>query len=325
MRRRDFMVGLFAVLAPASHALAQGATKNLRVGFLGASSATAYAPFVTALRAGLDDLGYVEDRNLVFEWRWANGDYKRLAGLAAALVDLDVDVIVTHGTPGALAAEHATQRIPIVMAIIGDPVAAGVVASIRDPGRNVTGSTFFAPELVAKRVALVRDALPGARRVGLLLNPANRVMQSVAEAAASAAEAVKLDLQSFDMRQASDLDAAFMAMVAKQFDALVIPEDGVLIANARGIADRSLTAKIPAIGFKQIAVAGGLLSYGVDIAATFRRAAAFVDKIAKGARPQDLPIERATRFQLVVNLKTARALGIDVAPRLLAVADEVIE
>jgi putative tryptophan/tyrosine transport system substrate-binding protein len=325
MRRRDFIAGLVAALAPASHAWAQAATRNVRVGFLGASSAAGYGPFVAALRAGLGDLGYVEGRNLVFESRWANGDYTRLADLAADLVRLKVDAIVTHGTPGALAAEHATASIPIVMAIIGDPVAAGVVTSIRDPGRNITGSTFFAPELVAKRVALVKDAIPQTRRVGLLVNPANRVMQSVTAAAAQAAEALQFELKSFEAHHADELQSAFAAMAAKRVDALVVPEDGVLIAATRRIAELALAAKIPAIGFKQIAVAGGLLSYGVDIAATFRRAAAFIDKIVKGAKPQDLPIERATRFQLTVNLKTAKALGIDITPKLLAVADEVVE
>jgi len=325
MKRREFIAALLAGLAPASPAIAQGAAKNLRVGFLGASSASSYGPFVAALRAGLNDLGYVEGRNLVLESRWANGDYKRLTDLAAALVGLDVDVIVTHGTPGALAAEHATARIPIVMAIIGDPVAAGVVTSIRNPGRNITGSTFFAPELVAKRIALVKDAIPAARRVGLLVNPANRVMQSVAEAAGTAAKATNLELASFEARQASEIDSAFATMAAKRIDAVVIPEDGVLIANTKQIAALAIAARIPAVGFKQIAAAGGLLAYGVDIAATFRHAADFVDRIAKGAKPQDLPIERATRFQLVVNLKTAKTLGIDIAPKLLAVADEVIE
>ena len=325
MRRREFIAALVAAAAAPRQARAQNAAKSIRIGFLGASSAVAYARFVEALRGGLKALGYEEGRNLVIEFRWANDDYIRLAGLAAELVRLDVDVIVTHGTPGTLAAERATTSIPIVMAIIGDPVAAGVVSSIRDSGRNVTGSTFFAPELVARRVGFVKDVLPGARRVGLLLNPDNRVMQPIVEAAAAAAAGANLELIRFNARHPIEIGPAFVGMVGKRIEAVVIPEDGMLIANAKLIADFSATAKIPAIGFKQIAAAGGLLAYGVDIAATFRAAASFVDKIVKGAKPQDLPIERATRFQLVINLKTAKALGVNVPPRLLAVADEVIE
>lgn len=325
MRRRAFIAAIVAAAAAPLHARAQPALKRIRIGFLGASSAAAYGHFVDALRAGLSDLGYVEGKNLVIEFRWANGDYKRLAGLAAELVRLNVDVIVTHGTPGTLAAEQATTSVPIVMAIIGDPVAAGVVSSIREPGRNVTGSTFFAPELVAKRIAFVKEVMPAARQVGLLVNPGNRIMQPVVEAAATAAEAVKLDLDRLDVHGANELDSTFAAMTAKRVDAVVVPEDGLLIANTGRIADLSVSARIPAIGFKQVAAAGGLLAYGVDIAATFRAAAAFVDKIVKGAKPQELPIERATRFELVINQRTAKALGIEVPPRLLAVADEVIE
>jgi putative ABC transport system substrate-binding protein len=325
MKRRDFIAALVAAAASPLQVAAEDAMKSARIGFLGASSAAAYGRFVDELRAGLNDLGYVEGKNLVIEFRWANGDYKRLAELAAELVGLSVDLIVTHGTPGALAAEQATTSIPIVMAIIGDPVAAGVVSSIRDSGRNVTGSTFFAPELIAKRIAFVKDVMPVARQVGLLLNPDNRVMRSVLEAAAKAADDLKISLASFDVRGTNELDSAFATMAAKRLDAVVIPEDGVLIANTKRIAELSIDARVPAFGFKQIAVAGGVLAYGVDIVATFRGAAVFVDKILRGAKPQDLPIERATRFELVINLKTARVLGVEVPSRLLAVADEVIE
>jgi putative ABC transport system substrate-binding protein len=325
LKRRDFITMLGGAVAWPLAARAQQATKTYRIGFVGMPSADSLPQRTEALRAGLRDFGYQEGRNIVIEYRWADGQYERLPALFAEMVRLKVDVIVTHGTPGALAAKQVTDRIPIVMAVVGDAEASGVVASLARPGGNVTGLTFFSPELAAKRLELLKEMIPGLTDVGVLLNSENPTNEPIIPAMSRTAEALKLKLHQFGVREPAEFEAAFNEMGAKRVGALVILDDAILIANAPALAQIALRKRLPSSGWPDYAVAGGLLSYGINFPDMFRRAAAFVDKILKGAKPSDLPVERATKFQTIVNLKTAGAISIDLPTSILLRADEVIE
>jgi putative ABC transport system substrate-binding protein len=280
---------------------------------------------VDALRAGLRDLGYVEGQNLVIEFRWAEGNYQRLPELAAELVRLKPDVIVTHGTPGTLAAKRATTTIPIVMAVVGDALITDVVSSLARPGGNITGLTFFNPELGAKRLELLKEAFPRSRRVAALVNPGNPMARLIVQGMEAPAGSLAIELKIFEARTPAEFENAFSAMAERGVDAVTVIDDPMFIAHAGTISRIATTRRLPLVGFRDIADAGGVLAYGVRWHEMYRRAAVFVDKILKGANPGDLPIEQATRFNLVVNLKAAKALGIEVPPTLLARADEVIE
>jgi len=307
---------------------AQQAVKVPRIGWLGlafASGPSSLASQVDALRAGLRDFGYVEGKNIVIEYRWAEGKYERLPGLAAELVRLNVDVIVTQGTPGTRAAKSATTTIPIVMAISGDAIATGLIASLSQPGGNVTGSTFFNPELCAKRLELLKEALPSIRRVAELLNPDNPVNGPILQATESAAKALKLELEQFEVRRPSEFENAFSSMVMRRVDAVALIDDPMHIANIGTIADLALEKRLPSIGFLNLPNAGGLIAYSANFDEIHRRAAYFVDKVLKGVKPSDIPVERATRFKLLINLKTAKALGLTLPQSLLSRADEVIQ
>jgi putative tryptophan/tyrosine transport system substrate-binding protein len=320
MRRREFITLVSGSAAAWPFvARAQEATKVYRIGFVGLPERP------EAFRAGLRDLGYQEGRNIVIEYRWAEGRYERLPALFAELVRLNVDVIVTHGTPGALAATQVTNTIPIVVAVIADPEASGVVASLAKPGGNVTGLTYFTPELSAKRLELLKETMPGLTDVGILLNPINPGSALIVPAMRRTAEPLKLKVHQFGVREPDEFEAAFAEMASKRIGALVVNDDAILIANAQTLAQIALRQRLPLSGWRDYAVAGGLLSYGVNFTDMFRRAANFVDKILKGAKPNDLPVERATKFETIVNLKTAKALGIEVSTSLLLRADEVIE
>ena len=326
MERRRFlaMVGGSLLAAPLA-AQAQQPGKGYRIGYLGATTASSYARHVEALRLGLRDLGYVEGKNLTIEYRWAEDKYDRLPDLAAELVRLKVDVIVTHTTPGTLAAKHATTTIPIVMAISGDAVATGLVASIARPGGNITGSSFFFPELNAKRLELLTEARPTARRMAALVNPINPAHALALKARESLAAALKVELEVVEVRAPQDVSDIFSAMVKRRVEAISVLDDPMLIANARQIADLAVSTRLPTIGFREIVDAGGLIAYSVDFPAAWRRAAGFVDQILKGAKPADLPVEQPTKFDLVINLKTAKALGLTIPPSLLQRADQVID
>jgi putative ABC transport system substrate-binding protein len=280
---------------------------------------------IESLRAGFRDLGYVEGQTLVIEFRWAEGNYGRLAALAADLVRLNVDVIVTHTTPGVLAAQRATAKIPIVMAASGDALASGLISSLARPGGNVTGSTFLSTDLNAKRLEILRDALPRAAMVGALLNPDNAVSGPVFQAMERASTALGVSLQRYDFRGVSDLEGAFKAMSDDRIQAVVTNEDVVIGANVKPIADRALKHRIAAVAGRDLVRAGGLLGYTVDLPELFRRAALFVDKLLRGTKVNELPVELPTKFELLLNLKTAKALGLELPPTLLARADEVIE
>ena len=324
--RRRFLTGAGALFA-AFPALGQKAAgRAARVGFLGASTPAAWKPRVDAFRAGLRELGYVEGKDVVIEFRFAENQYQRLPALAAELVDLKVDVIVTHAAPGALAAKQATaaNRIPVVMTNVGDAVGWGIVENLARPGGNITGDTFFITELVAKRLEVLKEALPGVRRVGVLANPDNaRAGQSV-QAMESAARELGLTLVRFDARGGGDLERAFGAMMKEKIDALAVVEDVALISNGPRIVELALTRRLPSISTVEYAEAGGLLGYGVDFLALYRRAAVFVDKILKGVRPGDIPVERPARFEFVINMKTAKALGVAIAPATRLRADREI-
>jgi ABC-type uncharacterized transport system substrate-binding protein len=326
MRRREFVALLSgAAVAWPLGASAQQPGKVFRIGFLGLTTAESLPKRPEAFRAGLRDLGYQEGRDIVIEYRWADENYDRLPALLAELVRLNVDVIVTHGTPGVLAAKRATTTIPIVFATSGDALGSGLVSSLTRPGGNVTGLTYFNPELSAKRLELLKEIMPGLTDVGVLLNPVNPMNEPIIPAMKLTAQALKLELHQFGAREPAEFEGAFAAMAARRVGALVVLDDTTLIASASAVANLALQQRLPSIGWPDYAVVGGLMAYGVNFLDMFRRAATFVDKILKGAKPGDLPVEQATKFETIVNRKTAKAIGIDVSTSLLLRADEVIE
>jgi putative ABC transport system substrate-binding protein len=322
--RRVFIatVGLAVLRAPV--AAGQQPDKIWRLGFLGGGSPSGYAPHVEALRLGLRDHGYVEGGNLTIEYRWAEGRYDRLPALARSLLDLKVDVIITQGTPAALVAKKTTAQIPIVMAIVGNPVETGIVASLARPGGNITGSSFFYAELNAKRLELIKLALPGLTRVAVLLNPDNSAMESVLTLMEETARALRLTLWRAQVRALDELDAT-VALAKTRAQALTVIDEGLFIANAQRVAEVALRHRVPSIGFSEHCEAGGLLAYGVDFPRIWRRSMDLVDRILKGAKPADLPIQQATSFELMINLKTARALSLTIPTSMLARADKIIE
>jgi ABC-type uncharacterized transport system substrate-binding protein len=301
---------------------AQRAGKMYLIGFLGGGSPSGYSPHVAALRLGLQDHGYVEGKNVTLEFRWAEGKYDRLPTLAAELIRLNVDLIVTQGTPAAIAAKQTTRTIPVVMTIVGNPEA--VVTSLARPGGNVTGSSFFMPELNIKRLEILKSALPRLARVAVLTNPGNPAMVSVLRALEENASALNVKLWRMEVRRLDELEAAFTAARA-QAEALAVIEDGLFVANARRVAELALRHRLPGVGFTEYAEAGGLLAYGVDFPQMWRQSMVLVDKIFKGAKPADLPVLQATRFYVVINLKTAKALGLTIPQTLLQRADQVIQ
>ena len=323
--RRDFItfVGGAAAAWPLA-ARAQPSVKSYRIGFLGGTSYAEYWRLVDALRMGLRQLGYEEGKNIITEYRWAEGRYDRLTELAAELVNLNVNVIVAPGTPSAQAAKQATSTIPIV-AISGDPVAFGLVASLARPGGNLTGLTFFYAEICAKRVELIKEAVPSLTRIAVFVNPANPATSIPLTAMQRTASALKSELVPIEVTTPDDIAAAIVTVATRRAQALVAIEDPLITSNARKIADFALQNRVPMIGFKPQAEAGALLEYGVDLADLFSRSASFVDKILKGAAPADLPIERAVKFEVIVNLKSAKTLGIELPTSLLLRANEVIE
>jgi len=326
MQRREFITflgGVAAALPVAAHAQRPG--KVYRIGFLGVTSHGEYRRQVDALRTGLRQLGYEEGNNIVIEYRWAEGRYDRLPELAAELVNLNVDVLVTHSTPGARAAKQATSTIPIVVAAVADPVDVGLVASIARPGGNLTGLTVFFSEICAKRVELLREAIPTLIRAAVIVNPANPSHPMVLDDMRRTAGALGLELVPLEVKASDDIAAAIAMLAARPASALVAIEDPLVISNAKQIAGFALRNRLPLIGFKPQTEAGALMEYGPDYGDLFYRSATLVDKILKGTPPANLPIERAVKFELIVNLKTAKILGVTVPLTLIASADEVIE
>jgi putative ABC transport system substrate-binding protein len=306
--------GAGALVAPLASFAQQQPAKVPRIGFLGAESASGYTSRVDALRAGLRELGYVEGKNIAIEFRWADGNNDRLPELAAELVRLKVDVIVTHAFPGTRAARQATTTIPIVTAAVADPVALGLVASLARPGGNVTGSTFFYPEVIAKRLELLK----------VLLNPDGPAIGTFFSAMQLSARSLKVALHRFEARGLNEFEGAFSAMAKKRIEAVAVIEDPIFFANAKGLADLAAKQRFSSIGFNEYAEAGGLIGYGANYLELWRRAAYFVERILKGTKPADLPIEQPTKFELVINMKTAKALGIKIPSSILLRADKVL-
>jgi putative ABC transport system substrate-binding protein len=304
---------------------AQPAPRIARLGFLGATFAASWASRLDAFKSGLRELGYAEGRNFAIEARWAEEQYDRLPALAEELVRLKVDALLTYGTPGTLAAKRATPEIPVVFLYIGDAVAAGLVASLSRPGGNITGTTYFLPQLMAKRLELLKEALPHIARAGILVKPDNPLFQSTLPVIESAAAALKIELHQFDAHAPGEFEAAFAAMARRRIEAMVIQEDAVFLGNARLIAGLAARHALPFAGPSEFAEMGALLGYGVDFLDMCRRAALFVDKILKGAKPAELPVEQATKFETVLNIRTALALGLKIPSSILVRADVVIE
>ena len=324
--RRELIVALggAAVSWPLA-ARAPRAAKTARIGFLGADTQSGIESRVERFRAGLRDLGYVEGDNIFIDFRWAEGNYARLGEFAAELVRLKVDLLATYGTPGTLAAKQTTTTVPIVMIVSGDAVATGIVASLARPGGNVTGLTFFSPELNAKGLELLKEGFPSASRVAILLNPGNPLNAPVLRAMMLTAKALKLELQPFEARTPDEFRDVFLKIIETRPDAIAVTDDTLFVANARRITEILANNRLPSIGFVDFAQVGGLIGYGVNFPDLWYRAAYFVDRILKGAKPADLPVQQPTKFELIINQKTAKALGITIPPQLLARADEVIE
>ena len=325
MKRREFITLLGGAVAtwPLA-ARAQQPGKLPTIGFLGSSTPSTFGPWVAAFMERLRELGWAEGRTIAIEYRWAEGHSERFAKIAAELVRLKVDVIVTTGT-SVLAAKQATAVIPIVFAVANDPVGTGVVASLARPGGNVTGLSLEAPDLAGKRVGLLREALPGLRRLAIMFNAGYSAAVLETDEIQAAARALGLDTARLEIRTAEDISPAFEALKSRA-DALYPVGDALVNTNRIRIMTLALAARLPTVcGLREYAEAGGLMSYGPKFTDLFRRAAEFVDKILRGAKPGDIPVEQPTKFELIINLTTARALGIEMPPTLLARADELIE
>ena len=326
MDRRAFLgAATLGLLAAPFAAEAQQAPKVSRIGFLVTDSPAGIAARLAAFRQGLRDLGYVEDRNLTIEYRWAEGHVDRFPGFAAELVGLKVDVIVASSSPAALAARNATRTIPIVFATAAEPVDSGLVASIAAPGGNVTGLALLAPEITARQLQLLKEAVPKASRVVVLSNPANRYTALLVKETEAAARLLGVRAHVLEVRGAG-LDGAFSALTKDRPDALLVLADPGFVVHRARIVEFANTSRLPAMyPHREYAEAGGLLAYGADLRDNYRRAAIYVDKILRGAKPADLPVELPTKFELVLNLKSAKALGLTIPPSVLARADEVIQ
>ena len=278
-----------------------------------------------AFQSALRDLGYVQGKNIFIESRWAEERYDRLPALAEDLVRLRVDILLTYGTPGTLALKQATTEIPIVFLYIGDAVSTGAVSSLARPGANVTGNTYFLPELMAKRLELLKDTMPNLSRAAVLVKPDNPLFGTTLPAVQAAADSLKIELQQFDARGRNELEPAFLAMTKNHIEAVVLQEDAVFLANLRQIVELAERHSLPVAGPVEFSEVGGLIGYGADFLDMCRRTAVFVDKILRGAKPADLPVERATRFETVLNAGAAKKLGLSIPPLVILRADRVIE
>jgi putative ABC transport system substrate-binding protein len=326
MIRREFimLVGGVVIACPLG-ARAQESTKLLTIGFLGANTASAQKDWTAAFVQRLSELGWNEGRTVAIQYRWVEGRFDRAPELVGELLRMKVDIIVTHGTPDVLAAKQATSEIPIVFALTGDPVANHLVASLAHPGGNVTGLSIQSSDLAGKRVELLREIVPGLAQVGLLMNVANTNTPLELREAESACGKLGLQLKTIEVRKGDDISVGIDAKRGS-VQVLYVTQDPLLNSNLVRINAAALAARLPTLFSVSEAVrGGGLMAYGPNVAENFRRAAELTDKILRGAKPADIPVEQPTKFDLSINLKTARALGIEIPPALLATADEVIE
>jgi putative ABC transport system substrate-binding protein len=324
--RREFIGTLTgALLAAPLAANAQAPVKVPRVGYLTTVSRTDDWR-LESLRQGLRELGYVEGQTIAIEYRFADGRPERLPALAAELVGLKVDVIVTAGPPAPQVAKQATRTIPIVFTVVGDPVAEGLVASIARPGGNITGLSSIASEVVGKQVELLKEVVPKVSRVAVLQNPNHPGHPIMLRQLEGAARALGVQLRVVQAGRPAEIDAAFVAMRSQRVGGVLVLRDSFFNAQRTQIAALAAKSRLPAVyGFSEHAEAGGLMTYGASVKVMYRRAATYVDKILKGAKRADLPVEQPTKFELVINLKTAKALGLTIPPSLLQRADEVIQ
>jgi putative ABC transport system substrate-binding protein len=325
-RRRDFVAALGSAATWSLAARAQQPAKIPRIGFLLPGPLTAFSLRTAAFRQGLLDLGYVEGKTVIIEWRAAEERVEQLPDLAAELVRLNADLIVTVGTPAAEAAKNATRTIPIVMAVVGDAVGSGLVASLAHPGGNVTGFTIVAPDLSGKRLELLKEIIPRVSNIAALLNPTNRTYHHELTEMQAAAMTLGLRLQPVEVSEPSRLENVFATMIRDHIQALVVLTDSIFYSERRQMVDLAAKSRLPSVYWdREFVENGAFMSFGPRPADLFRRSATYVDKILNGAKPADLPVEQPTKFELVINLKTARTLSIEVPPTLLARADEVIE
>jgi len=332
VKRREFITLLGgAALGWPLAARAQKAAKVPRIGYImtGSLEMPEGRALVDALRQGLRDRGYVERQTIVIEYRSADGKIERFPQLANELASLKLDLIIAGNTPAARSVQHATSSVPIVVPIMGDPVEDGLVASLARPGGNITGLTFLGPELVTKRLGLLKQALPNASRVAVLWHPGaygERTIRDILQTTHAAARTLAIELQLVEVRGADEFDRAFGAMVGNRADALIVFPSPMLFLERKRIVDLATEHRLPSIAqAREFAELGGLMAYGASIADLQRRSATYVDKILKGASPAELPVEQPTKFEFVINLKTAKALGLTVPQTLQAAADEVIE
>ena len=323
------LVGLAVILA-VSLALAplaseaQSARQVWRIGYLGTSSPSLEPNLVNAFRQGLREFGHIEGQDIVIEYRWAEGKYDRFPELAAELVRLKVDVILTAGTPGALAAKQATRTIPIVMAVVADALAYQLVASLAQPGGNVTGLSTLARDLQGKQLEFLKEIVPRLSRIAVLVNPSNPFNDVLGREQVQ--QALRLKLELFEVKAAEEFEAVFAAIARQRPDALFMIADRFLLAHRARIVAFAARQRLPGMyPYKEFVEAGGLVSYAPSYPEMFRRSATYVDKILKGAKPADLPVEQPTKFELVINLKTAKALGLTIPQTLLQRADHVVE
>ena len=327
MSKKVVGLAIWAVLLALSFpAGAQQAKKIPRIGFLASVSASSDADRIEAFRQGLRELGYVEGQNVTIEYRWADGKFEQLPDLAAELVRLKVDVIVAVVTQASLAAKKATGTIPIVMVGVSDPVGSGLVASLARPGTNITGTSSMTAEIIGKLLELLKETLPKISRVAALWNPANPVFQALQlRETEVAARALGVQLRILEARGPDEIDGAFAAMVKERTKALLILGDPVFTSHRKRIADLAAKYRLPAVsGTREYVEAGGLMAYGPSFPDMHRRAATYVDKILKGTKPADLPVEQPKKFEFIINLKAAKQIRLTIPPNVLARADKVI-
>jgi putative tryptophan/tyrosine transport system substrate-binding protein len=324
-RRRFLLTSLAGAIAAPLTAEGQQSAKQHRIGILLGSSESFVTPYIETFRQELRHLGYLEGRNVLIEYRYADGNYDRLRVLAADLVRLKVDVVVTEGTPPTRAATEATTTIPIVMTVTGDPVVAGLVTNLARPGGNLTGASFFLPELGIKRLQLLKEAIPTLNQVTVVWNPSNAVHGPVVKRIEAGAKTLGIDVQHVKIRGPADVGDALSAISRRQGGLLVI-EDAMINVSSTEIANTAAKHRLPTVfGLTTFAKAGGLMAYGPNRPELWRRAAGFVDKILRGAKPGELPVEQSVQFDLVINVRTAKALGLTIPRSLLLRADQVIE
>ncbi len=314
------------LLAAAPRADAQAPAKVRRIGFLGNTTPVLEANLVGPFREGLRDLGYVEGQNIQIEYRWAGGKYDRFPALIAELIALKVEVIVTAGTPATLAVKKATTSVPLVMIAVGDPVGTGIVASLNRPGGNITGLTSISPELDGKRLELLREVIPDLSHIAVLWNAASPLQVVAERQTQAAAQVLRMKVLSLGVRTQAEIEDALATIVRERPGALLVLADRLFLQHRARIMDFATKHRLPGVhAYRELVEAGGLMSFGPSYAGMHRRAAYFVDRILKGTKPADLPVERPATFELVLNLKAARALGLTIPPSVLLRATEVIQ